>query len=74
MSNVSQIVERKKTCPNCGQVFSCFSENCWCSKLPNIMPMKASAGCLCPKCLENTIQEKIENADEVQKEKLSKMR
>jgi hypothetical protein len=68
----NQPVERKKVCPNCGETFSCFSDNCWCSKLPNIMPMEEARGCLCPKCLEVTIQEKIEQATPEQKELLLK--
>ena len=66
----AQPFERKKVCPNCGDVFSCFSENCWCSKLPNIIPLTETSQCMCPKCLDGTIKEKIENASLEQKEML----
>ena len=66
----TQPIERKKFCPNCGEVFSCFSDKCWCSKLPNIMPLTETSQCMCPKCLEIVIQDKIDHADEEQKEML----
>lgn len=49
----------KKVCPECNSDFLCYSGNCWCGKLPNIMPLKEHDLCLCPVCLETAIEEKI---------------
>jgi hypothetical protein len=51
--------ERKKICPRCKSVFSCFDENCWCSKLPPVMPLSENSECLCPACLEKEIEKKV---------------
>ena len=51
--------ERKKVCPRCQEMFSCFDENCWCSKLPHVMPLSENEGCLCPDCLKIEIEKKI---------------
>ena len=53
---------RKKTCPRCQTLFPCLTENCWCSKLPQIMPLSTDEDCLCPDCLKIEIQNKIEVA------------
>jgi len=50
-----------KICPECKKEFTCSSANCWCSKLPNIMPINPEKGCLCPECLEGAIAEKSKN-------------
>jgi hypothetical protein len=49
---------RNKICSRCDTVFSCYMENCWCSKLPNIMPMSENEDCYCPECLKKMITEK----------------
>ncbi len=49
----------QKTCPACNARFTCSSEGCWCSEMPNIMPMNPSKGCLCPACLKEAIDKKI---------------
>lgn len=49
-----------KKCPECDKEFICSSANCWCSRLPNIMPMNPEKECLCPECLEKAVVEKIE--------------
>lgn len=49
-----------KRCPECNKEFTCSSSNCWCSKLPNIMPMNPEKSCLCPECLEKAVTEKLE--------------
>ena len=46
-------------CPECNTEFECGANNtepCWCTKLPNIVPLDSSA-CLCPACLELKIKE-----------------
>jgi GNAT superfamily N-acetyltransferase len=46
-------------CAGCGTEFHCGNkdnEPCWCSSLPNIVPV-TSATCLCPVCLKNKINE-----------------
>lgn len=46
-------------CPNCNKEFHCGSndkEPCWCSSLPNIVPLDAES-CLCPDCLQKKIDE-----------------
>ena len=52
--------ERKKSCPRCGTAFGCCSENCWCSELPNIMPLVDNEDCLCYDCLKKEIDNKVE--------------
>jgi transcriptional regulator NrdR family protein len=54
-------VERRKVCELCGTEFSCFTEECWCSELPPIMPLDENKGCLCPECLGREIEQKIKN-------------
>jgi iron complex transport system substrate-binding protein len=44
-----------KKCPECGKDFTCSSANCWCGKLPWVMPMNPEKDCLCPECLEKAI-------------------
>ena len=48
-----------KECSDCGKDFKCSSANCWCGKLPWIMPMDAKKDCLCPECLEKAVTEKL---------------
>ena len=52
--------ERKKQCERCKTVFSCYTTNCWCNELPQIMPLPENENCLCPECLKITIDYKIE--------------
>ena len=55
---------RIKICPKCRATFECSTDgNCWCSKLPNIMPFKENGECLCPVCLEKIIKEQIEQVE-----------
>ncbi len=51
--------EKVKVCSQCKTTFSCFSENCWCSELPLVMPMIEGEDCLCPKCLKAVIDKKL---------------
>ncbi|MFI5149695.1 MAG: hypothetical protein ACHQRM_08170 [Bacteroidia bacterium] len=51
-------IERTKACAQCGTGFSCFTSDCWCNTLPNIMPLDPERGCLCPACLEKTVNDK----------------
>lgn len=31
------------------------SASCWCAELPNVLPVKEDAACLCPKCLRAAV-------------------
>ena len=63
-------------CPRCGAGLRCGNvagdAQCWCSQLPNIMPVPAaanaptpvndstaSASCFCPACLQKITDERI---------------
>ncbi len=56
--------ERHKYCPNCGDEFVCGTCNkgltCWCAALPNIEIIERGGQCLCPECLKEVIQKKVE--------------
>lgn len=52
-------LEKHKLCVNCGISFSCYTQGCWCGKLPRIMPMENITDCLCPVCLKSVINEKL---------------
>jgi len=51
-------LERSKVCDQCGTGFSCYTSNCWCDTLPNIVPLDPDKGCLCPACLQALIEQK----------------
>jgi hypothetical protein len=53
-------VERRKSCEQCGKEFSCYTSDCWCNDLPNIVPLDMERGCLCPECLKTLIDKKTE--------------
>jgi hypothetical protein len=53
-------IERRKSCERCSSEFSCFTSDCWCNELPNIMPLDEKRGCLCPVCLEEVISQKFQ--------------
>jgi hypothetical protein len=59
---------KKKNCSGCGAEFACGpvseKEPCWCSHLPNIMPLDFSKDCMCKDCLAKVIEEKIRNEKE----------
>ena len=55
----TNIKERKKTCPRCNSLFSCYTGNCWCNELPQIMPLNDNEDCLCPDCLKKEIDNRI---------------
>ncbi|MCW3122535.1 MAG: hypothetical protein JWQ38_2027 [Flavipsychrobacter sp.] len=55
--------DKTKLCPQCGTSFTCSPMDCWCSKLPAIMPMDINASCYCPQCLSKMINEKLEEQD-----------
>lgn len=51
----------KKECDQCGRVFECGPETgddgqCWCAKLPNVVPMETGEDCLCPECLKEEVK------------------
>jgi len=50
----------EKKCSECGTVFHCFNipgeTDCWCAKLPNVIPLTEGAQCLCEECLGEKIQ------------------
>jgi len=54
------IISEVKTCPQCGKSFTCTPSACWCSALPPVMPVNASAECYCPTCLTKIINLTIE--------------
>ena len=66
-------------CPRCGAGLRCGNiaadASCWCSQLPNIMPVPAartapvpadgdavSASCFCPACLQEITDERLHAA------------
>ncbi len=53
----------EKKCQKCSASFTCSSANCWCSELPQIMPMNPEAGCYCPNCLKEIIESKVKAAE-----------
>ncbi len=53
------VLEKHKSCVNCGKAFSCYTAGCWCAELPMIMPMENITDCLCPTCLKAAIDEKL---------------
>jgi len=44
-----------KQCRGCGNSFGCGADvaggECWCARLPHIMPLETAGDCLCPACL-----------------------
>lgn len=51
---------KTKVCRNCSAEFSCgHLGGCWCSELPNIMPLEEGKDCLCPDCLKEVIDAKV---------------
>jgi hypothetical protein len=50
-----------KACTHCGVKFNCGvteeDGSCWCTALPNIVPMPEVGDCLCPACLNERIEE-----------------
>jgi len=55
----AEVKETSKMCPNCSTTFACYSGGCWCSELPQIMPMNPEHECYCPECLKAIIDNKI---------------
>lgn len=53
------VLEKHKSCVNCGKPFSCYTDGCWCAELPMIMPMENITDCLCPVCLKAAIDERL---------------
>jgi hypothetical protein len=57
----STMKTREKLCPACGAGLTCGpgtgrdGAGCWCADLPPVMPVLASADCLCPPCLREAI-------------------
>ena len=54
-----------KICGRCGADFLCGPQkdngDCWCDRLPNIIPLDANKlSCLCPDCLGKLIEKKLE--------------
>ncbi|MEI8279591.1 MAG: cysteine-rich CWC family protein [Bacteroidota bacterium] len=44
-----------KVCPLCKTTFICNPAECWCSNLPEELPMLESGDCYCPKCLQEMV-------------------
>lgn len=50
-------------CSSCGDNFICESknpDNCWCMKLPTLMPLNTQKDCECPNCLSLSISRKLQ--------------
>ena len=50
-------------CSSCGGEFICEaknSDNCWCIKLPAVMPMDSQQNCECPNCLSKSIAKRLQ--------------
>ncbi|OHX14379.1 hypothetical protein BI347_13360 [Chromobacterium sphagni] len=50
-----------KTCPRCGNGFTCGAGGeaggCWCADLPRqLSPSEAASDCLCPACLQKQLR------------------
>jgi hypothetical protein len=52
--------EKKKICEKCNIEFSCYNDGCWCSGLPNILPLDPNKDCFCPSCLKAEVKAKTE--------------
>ncbi|MGQ0792747.1 MAG: cysteine-rich CWC family protein [Deltaproteobacteria bacterium] len=52
---------KEKHCSLCGEEFQCGAggDTCWCAALPRVMPLDFTGDCLCPRCLERAIGDKI---------------
>ena len=48
-------------CPACGAAFECGyaagQSRCWCFELPSVRVNDESAGCLCPRCLAQRLED-----------------
>lgn len=46
-------------CPGCGNIFVCDRaqgcDDCWCLKLPAILPVRSDAKCMCENCLRRVL-------------------
>ncbi|MBC7814085.1 MAG: cysteine-rich CWC family protein [Burkholderiales bacterium] len=55
-----------KVCPQCGAAFTCDisagEAHCWCFDLPNVLPLREDASCLCSTCLRAAIAEAMNAA------------
>ena len=51
----------KTKCTRCGKEFACgHPGTCWCSALPQIMPLDSATTCYCRECLIEKQQEYLE--------------
>lgn len=55
-------IEKMKSCSKCDAVFPCSPRDCWCSKLPAVMPLDGPGDCYCPECLKKIIDAKLEGS------------
>ena len=59
----------QKTCPRCGNGFTCGIQagqpTCWCFDLPRVIPLEDAKGegCLCPDCLRKWIEQVQQDKD-----------
>jgi hypothetical protein len=51
--------EMVKKCTRCNSMFVCTPHDCWCGKLPNVIPLPRNGGCLCPSCLQKEIKNMV---------------
>lgn len=58
--------ERGKKCIKCGSDFRCGAKEgecqCWCAKLPHLMPVRGTKDCYCPDCLKLKIDAHLKGA------------
>lgn len=56
--------EIEKSCEDCGATFVCGPDHetgdCWCDRLPPVLPPTPGLSCLCPRCLVATIRPHVE--------------
>jgi hypothetical protein len=55
---VPQVKEKVKVCPQCNASFVCNPANCWCSNLPQKLPMFDNGDCYCHDCMKEVVDKK----------------
>lgn len=54
--------DKLKICPSCKKAFACKPKDCWCSNMPEKMPMLESGECYCPDCMDKILDKKMGSA------------
>ena len=55
---ITKVNDKVKVCPKCKATFYCKPHDCWCSNLPEKLPMLDNGDCYCPKCMEEMVDKK----------------